>query len=174
MNDIEIKTLWVYAREIWPLGFEIPADTRAVAVKLQVWRDILGDLDAGVVRRTLTQASRQTFPPPPGELRDRAVKLRAVESGEPVAPDIDQAWAEINRSFGSPGRNGTPSWSHPALAAAVNSIGWDTMCDTLTEDMGTLRAHFARYYDAATRRHTETAAPMPGLRRGLSTLELEA
>src|SRR5580658_7236112 len=113
--------LWLYCAETWGAAFKIPDDDDVINVKMQVWHDVLGDLPSGLVRAALVvAASSREFPPNPGQLREIALDVHGRESGDPPAPDVDQAWTEVRAAIGTFGRiEGPPEWSHPAVAAAV-------------------------------------------------------
>lgn len=165
---LQIDMLWLYAHEVWPKLFELPASPMVADVKWQVWQDILGDLDAGLLRRAITAAASSQYPPSPGELRTLALRLRSIEANESLAPDPDEAWAEVRKAFHRVGRYGTPQWSHPALAAAVDAMGWEQLCDSPDGDP-TTRAQFRGFYESARARIVAAEHPMPGLARGRET-----
>lgn len=166
MSALEIETLWQVGHALWPSLFDIPTDPLIVGIKIDVWRDVLGDINPLVVRRALIATSANQYPPSPGALRLVALRLRSVEAGEQPLPDIDQAWAEVNTAIGRIGYMGKPEWSHPAVADGVRAIGWEEICMTLTDQMSVVRGQFARFYAAASERHVRDVAPMPGLMRG--------
>jgi hypothetical protein len=93
----------------------------------------------------------------------RAMKRHVVESPHfPTVADIcrlvreerlgpqdaAEAWEEVRRAFGRCGRDREPTWSTPAIAGAVEAIGWRELCNTLDEDLPTVRAQFERYFKA--------------------------
>lgn len=62
--------------------------------------------------------------------------------------DAGAAWEEVRRAFGRCGRDHEPIWSTRAIAGAVEAIGWRELCNTLDEDLPTVRAQFERYFKA--------------------------
>lgn len=67
-----------------------------------------------------------------------------------AAPDLDQAWEEVRKSFSS---SRPPAWSHPAVAAAVNALGYHEIGQST--EPGVTRAHFQRAYEAAVKRTSD-------------------
>lgn len=87
MTDDEIKMLHLYAHTIWPNQHPIPADDDLRAVQVLVWRDIVGDLDAGDVRRVIKKTADLPFPPPIGRWRN-------MVTGHPNTDDPEHVWNE--------------------------------------------------------------------------------
>lgn len=83
-------------------------------------------------------------PPLVAELRDRLADL------EHRIPDPDQAWGEVTREMRRVGSYRTPVFTHPAIAEAVQSLGWATLCASTEPAID--RAHFAKAYASAARR----------------------
>lgn len=65
-------------------------------------------------------------------------------------PDADRAFAEVMRAVGRWGIYAEPQFSHIAIRQAVEAITWREIC--LSEHAPSLRAHFAKAYDAAKKR----------------------
>jgi len=99
---------------------------------------------------------------PPAEIR-RAVLIHIQQSpwfpkisdlvallveGDTV--DADEAWAEVQRQIRTVGYYGQPTWSHPAIAQTVHTLGWDRLCSSTNPEMD--RAHFLRFYASAVHR----------------------
>jgi hypothetical protein len=64
--------------------------------------------------------------------------------------DADQAWAEVQHQIRTVGYYGQPTWSHPAIAQTVHTLGWDTLCTSTNPEAD--RAHFLRFYASAVHR----------------------
>lgn len=103
-------------------------------------------------------ASRTSqYPPTVGELR-RAV-TQARYPSLLILPE--EAWGEVWTGVTSKGLNNQPEWSHPALAAAVESVGWREICLCDRGNLGTLRAQFMKIYEAKrAAAETEEATPV--------------
>lgn len=84
------------------------------------------------------------------ELRESVEKLR----GE-APPDLDLAWREVLKTVSAVGIYRTPTWTHPAIAAAVEAIGWRDLCSST--EPGITRAHFERAYKTSTKRLSDPA-----------------
>ncbi|AUW92606.1 hypothetical protein BXT84_00450 [Sulfobacillus thermotolerans] len=65
--------------------------------------------------------------------------------------DVDRAWAVVRQQIRAVGVYGHPEWPHPAIAAAVEALGWDTLC--LSTNPEADRAHFLRFFEVAQRRY---------------------
>jgi len=71
-------------------------------------------------------------------------------------PDVDRVLAEVQRAVHKVGAYRVPHWSHPAIADAVEAIGWSSIC--ASEEPEILRAQFRRAYEGASQRHRDPAA----------------
>lgn len=71
------------------------------------------------------------------------------------APDLDLAWREVTKAFSKFGRYKVPTFSHPAIGAAVQALGWIALCDST--EPGVDRAHFQRAYESARKRLADPA-----------------
>jgi len=163
--------LWIYAKEVWGSTFDIPSDPRAREVKTQVWLDVLGDLDAGIVRRTMASSGAHFAPTPP-ELRRLVHERMAVESGQAPTPDYDQALRKLNELVSrcgahwhnTQGRRSPLELAeefHPALADAIRAMRWENICASTSPE--TFRAQFREVWQSAAGRHERTRFPGPPL-----------
>ncbi len=82
-------------------------------------------------------------------------ELRGLATSDGGAPDPDRAFAEVMKVVGSTGVYRTPRFSHPAIAEAVDAITWREVC--LSDHAPSLRAHFAKAYEAARLRSNSAA-----------------
>lgn len=67
--------------------------------------------------------------------------------------DPTEAWGEVVRKIRSVGIYQTPTWSHPALAKAVQAMGWTELC--MSDNPEADRAHFLRFYEATAARERD-------------------
>lgn len=174
MNSTEIRQLWLYAQEIWGATFVIPDDEVRRAVKLQVWLDVLGDLDVDLVRRTVVGMDSHFAPTPP-ELRAAALERQRLESGERKTPDVDQVLEELRRLVSHHGH-----WDefgaldaaaefHPSLLAAINAMGWFNIC--ASEEPEVMRGQFRHIYEVASSRiERESFALAPAIANHIAEL----
>lgn len=157
MTDNEIKMLLAYTAETWPQNYELPTRRDQLEIRVAVWRDQLGDLDAPLVRAAIADCADEPFPPAPGQLRAHAVRL----SGTVVTPDADRAVAEIMDAIRFVGWAQVPSWTHPAISDTVAAFGgWLAVCES--EHPESLRSHLLKLYATAAHRHAhdENAGPL--------------
>jgi hypothetical protein len=157
MTDDEFDTLMLGVTGLWP-NWQANKATYAVAERLLAglpYTDVEAALDA------LAIESPRWFPGP-GELRVRAIEIGAPEGG---APEADEAWGEVVRERHRAGQYaGTAlsdravSFSHPAIAAVVEALGWAELCTSTNEVAD--RAHFLRLYaERVTRLRVDRATP---------------
>ena len=89
----------------------------------------------------------------------------------PDQRDPDQAWAEVQQQIRTVGYYRQPTWSQPAIAQAVEALGWTNLCRSTNPEAD--RAHFLRFYTIAQKReqHRHEWAQLPAsLRRALSSM----
>ena len=79
--------------------------------------------------------------------------------------DPDQAWAEVQQKIRTVGYYRQPTWSQPAIAQAVEALGWTHLCRSTNPEAD--RAHFLRFYAIAQQReqHHPEWAQLPRLLR---------
>lgn len=68
-----------------------------------------------------------------------------------LAPSTAMAWAEVIGAASSRGLDDKPEWSHPAVDATVNAMGWRMIC--MSDNQGVLRAQFGKSYDSIAADH---------------------
>jgi hypothetical protein len=171
MNANDVRRLIAYASELWPQTFELPANAEKLQLRVGVWLEFLSDIPSEVGRAALAGAAEEPFPPAPGALRQRALRLMRRD----LAPDADQAVAEIMTAVSRVGYMGSPEWSHPAIANTVEAFGgWLSICESTNPEA--LRAHLMKLYGSASTRHRaeETLAPAFAELLGSVLPELEA
>ncbi len=140
---------------------------RATAETVRTWAECLVDLPyeaaCAAVKRVVLAEERE-FPPPIARIRREVATL-----AEPaLALTAEEAWGEVQEEIRRVGWCGSPRWSHPQIAAAVEVIGWRALCLSGEGD-GTTRAHFLRVFAACQARAREQAVLPPGLRLALPT-----
>ena len=107
-----------------------------------IYREYLDDLSPAEVADAVAHAlqSGGRFLPTISELRAYIAESKCD------LPDADVAWGEVLRAVSRWGRYRIPQWSSPAMAEAVEAVGWQAICDSENQDV--TRAHFARAYRA--------------------------
>ena len=123
--------------------------------RLQFYVMMLSDippqiLEAAVKKLIMTNK----FLPSIAEIRETAYGIKGTISGT-AAPDESEAWCEVMKAVRSVGYYGKPKFSHEAITAAVNNIGWQDICMTTYDGMNTLRAQFRRAYQLAAQRQKD-------------------
>nr|DAO45703.1 MAG TPA: replisome organizer [Caudoviricetes sp.] len=123
--------------------------------RLQFYVMMLSDippqiLEAAVKKLIMTNK----FLPSIAEIRETAYGIKGIISGT-AAPDESEAWGEVVKAIQSVGYYGKPKFSHEAITAAVNNIGWQDICMTTYDGMNTLRAQFRRAYQLAAERQKD-------------------
>jgi hypothetical protein len=155
VQQVELVAVLALIAATWP-AWRLPADRDEQDVLVGVWFRLLGDLDQSTVVAAVDALAcdGREFAPQPGQVRRRAVAL-----SQPAGlPDVDEAWAEVVAKVATVGRYRVPSWSHPAIRAAVDALGWGQVCSS--SDLMADRAHFIRFYGKAHDR-AEFARVMP-------------
>ena len=126
-------------------------DDRANEATVAVYARQLEDMDFDDLRYAANvHMQSKTFFPSIAELRSVA-----ADKAIGYLPAAEEAWGEVKEAIRKVGYWGTPKWSSPPVAAAVNAIGWDTICSGLVEDAGVNRAHFLRVYEVCRKRRME-------------------
>ncbi len=111
----------------------------------QVYVEMLADLEPGPLTTAATECvALSRFFPTVAELREGTL-LCAL--GKMLPPSPYEAWQEITEAASRLGRSRRPSWSHPAVGAALDTIGgYRRVCDS--QLVGVERSHFLKAYEA--------------------------
>lgn len=119
---------------------------------LNVWFDLLGDLDYVVLQLSVkTCMINNTFPPSIAEVRKAAIRI--------ISPDrksVAEAWEEVNMAldrFGYYRQVEAIESLSPASARAVRAIGFNNLC--LTKNVGVERGQFMKIYEQLGNREQE-------------------
>lgn len=123
---------------------EIAAPTR------QAWVEYLVryDYEAGVAAVTKLATSTRFFP-------SLAEIIEAIGTGD--LPSPAEAWGEILSQVRFVGSYGRPSFSHPAIANTVASVGWRAICMS-DEDDWRFGEYVRRTYASYAERYTREFA----------------
>jgi len=150
---------------LWP-HFDAPPATFALGQRL------LGPMDARAVAAAIEQLALEgrEFAPPLGLVARRAHELVREVHGERV-PDAAQALHEVYDRIARVGFYGIPTWSHPAIGAAVEAMGgWPSTCRD--DNPEAYRAHFLRVYDTVRGRLERESLVAPSLRELLDSVSV--
>ena len=121
-------------------------------VKVQVWYEMLGDLEYSVVNIAIKKLIMQnTFPPAIAEVRKAVTELM-----NPEQVTSSEAWGEVTRAIRNYGyyreEEALASMS-PITAQLVRYMGWREIC--MSEDIGVIRGQFLRMYEQIATREQE-------------------
>lgn len=119
---------------------------------LQVWHEMLGDLEYPIAQLAAKKCMIQnTFPPSIAEVRKAAVQIMYPQRKAPA-----EAWEDVNRAvdrFGYYRQKEAMESLSPEVARAVRAIGFEKIC--LTENMGVERGQFMKIYEQLAGREEE-------------------
>lgn len=152
-------------------NWHLPTEKDEREAVISAWLRVLGPFDNALVVAAIDSfvVEAGPFAPHQGMVAKRAAELQARATGHEV-PGVDEAWAEVQREIARVGWTGAldpqrkPLFSHPTISAAVEAMGWQTLCESENEVAD--RAHFLKLYGSATARATRDAV-MPASVREL-------
>lgn len=123
--------------------------------RLQFYVMMLSDIPPQILEVAVKKLiMTNKFLPSIAEIRETAYGIKGTISGT-AAPDESEAWGEVVKAVRSVGYYRKPTFSHEAITAAVNNIGWQDICMTTYDGMNTLRAQFRRAYQLAAQRQKD-------------------
>lgn len=123
--------------------------------RLQFYVMMLSDIPPQILEVAVKKLiMTNKFLPSIAEIRETAYGIKGIISGT-AAPDESEAWGEVIKAIRSVGYYGKPKFSHEAITAAVNNIGWQDICMTTNEGMNILRSQFRRAYQLAAKRQKD-------------------
>jgi hypothetical protein len=118
-------------------------------LKLQVWHEMLGDLDYRIVGMAVKKLILEsTFPPAIAEVRGAAIEIQS-----PRGNTGSDAWGEVVqaiRRYGYYRAEEALANMSPETARIVRSIGWQEIC--LNEEPGVVRGQFLKMYQQVAER----------------------
>ncbi len=137
-------------------------------ITLNVWHEMLGDLDYAVATTAVKKLIMQnTFPPAIAEVRKAAMEI--LNPGQVTG---SEAWGEVTRAIRNYGyyreAEALASMS-PTTARVVKYMGWQDIC--MSEDpTGVLRGQFLKMYDQVADREQEQQLLPETLRKQIDSL----
>lgn len=129
---------------------------------VEVYAQTLADLDGDLLRQATLQAvasNGRQFAPSVAEIRAEARRLLAIIE---KVPTPHQAWEEVCNAMRDVGSYRRPTFSHPLVEQAMNTIGWRELC--LSENQVSDRAQFLRAYEDLVARHDYQSTMLPSAR----------
>lgn len=123
--------------------------------RMRLYVEMLSDIPPSILEASVKKLiMTNKFLPSIAEIRETAYGIKGTISGT-AAPDESEAWGEVMKAVRSVGYCGKPKFSHEAITAAVNNIGWQDICMTTYDGMNTLRSQFRRAYQLAAQRQKD-------------------
>lgn len=123
--------------------------------RMRLYVEMLSDIPPSILEAAVKKLiMTNKFLPSIAEIRETAYGIKGTISGT-AAPDESEAWGEVVKVIQSVGYYGKPKFSHEAITAAVNNIGWQDICMTTYDGMNTLRSQFRRAYQLAAQRQKD-------------------
>jgi hypothetical protein len=136
-------------------------------VKVQVWYEMLGDLDYAVANMAVKKLIMQnTFPPAIAEVRKAAAELTNPEN-----LTSSEAWGEVTsaiRKYGYYREGEALASMSPTTAQVVRYMGWREIC--MSEDIGVIRGQFLRMYEQIATREQEKQLLSPTMQTEIKKL----
>lgn len=109
------------------------------------------ELAAGVMKSMRTCK----FFPSIAEIMEASQGMVEAATGTAVKGP-DEAWNEVLQQMKESFVYKEPVFSTAEIKTAAMSMGWVGMCETETDNIGTVRAQFLRLYESACKRKKET------------------
>lgn len=123
--------------------------------RMRLYVEMLSDIPPSILEASVKKLiMTNKFLPSIAEIREVAYGIKGIISGT-AAPDESEAWGEVIKAIRSVGYYGKPKFSHEAITAAVNNIGWQDICMTTNEGMNILRSQFRRAYQLSVERQKD-------------------
>lgn len=136
-------------------------------LKVQVWHEMLGDLDYSVASLAVKKLIMQnTFPPAIAEVRKVAAEL--MNRGQVTGAE---AWGEVIkaiRSFGYYREEEALASMSPTTAKVVRHMGWREIC--LSDEPSVIRGQFLKMYEQVSNREMEEQQLPPEIRNDIKQL----
>ncbi len=134
-----------------------------VALMMNAYYQGLMDLDDEAIRvAAMRHATSSVFFPKLAELRRLATDGVSVN-----IPSAEEAWLETRKAMRKHGIYKRPTFESEVIAKAVETIGWDNLCNSENEVAD--RAHFFRIYEHLADRCRESARALPEVRAYLES-----
>jgi len=113
-----------------------------IASYVQVLQDIPIEVLRAAYDKVMLQYEKR---PVPAVVYKAAKELVEQKNGTDILPWAE-AWAEIDKELRITGSYGKPKFSRPEIEQVVRAYGWQSLCQTLTKDMPTVRAQLRNMY----------------------------
>lgn len=158
MQPTEFMQLWTVLSAAYP-SFKTPAAT------IEVYSRALSDLDYPLAEAAVLDAiSKSRFFPTIAEIRETAARL--VTGADSRKPALE-AWGDVRTAvnrFGTYGWELASEWLDAQTAETIRSLGWQTFCQSDTDDEMSWRARFVELYDQLSRRDIRQVQMLPAVK----------
>jgi hypothetical protein len=145
MNKAEAAKVVAILKATWSNHPFTPESPHAYWLGLQDLE--FADVEVAIARAIQTE----TFCPVPATLRNILGANAATE------PDPEAAWGEVQNQIRIMGYYRAPRFTDPAIAEAVQIMGWQTLCTADLADEPANRKHFWDVYRSCKRRENQQA-----------------
>src|SRR6185369_4442715 len=133
-------------------------NARWAAATIQVYEEMLGDLDFQLVKRAISRlVCTSKFLPTIAEIREASADLSLGPSRSPI-----DAWGDVTMAIRRIGSYFTPKINDPLVADCVRIMGWRNLCLGDSSEMAD-RARFAELYGDMQRKQRLNDLSEPGL-----------
>jgi len=136
---------------------------------LQVWHEMLGDLDYRIVQMAVQKLILENpFPPAIADVRKQAAEI-TTPKGEQLDPA--EAWGEVEkaiRHYGSYREEEALASMSPAVAKVAKYMGWREIC--LSEEPGVVRGQFLKMFSQVQEREKKEALLPEKLKNDIAML----
>lgn len=138
-----------------PLICAYPA-ARITEETIQVYAVALSELGEAELQAGVLKCMRTCkFFPSIAEIMEQAQVMVETVNGT-IVRSPDEAWNEVRQQMHEAFVYRKPVFSTPEIERAALAMGWTSLCETATDDIGTARAQFLRLYESACVRKKET------------------
>lgn len=110
--------------------------------------------DAGLTAAVMKCLRICKFFPSIAEVMEQADNMEQVSCGTKHKTN-DEAWNEVIKQMNDAFVYKKPVFSTPEIESAALAMGWAGMCQTETDNMGTIRAQFLKMYESTCKRKKE-------------------
>ena len=140
-------------------AFPVPAWTQG---QVDLWAEMLEDLDPITMARAAHEwISSRRERPAIADIRKAVAELQHQNlAGGKLFLPVDEAWAYVNRSFGTVGRYREFPDEHPLVKRAVDAMGWREMC--ASDNVDVVRGQFRKLYGELLARALAQSAASEG------------
>lgn len=137
-----------------PLILAYP-NARIINDNIAIYAIALSELSEAKLTSAVLKCMRTCkFFPSIAEIMEQADNMVQVATGTKHKTN-DEAWNEVLKQMNEAFVYKKPVFSTPEIEQAALAMGWTSMCETETDNMGTIRAQFLRMYESVCKRKRE-------------------